>query len=90
MKLNDYTGLVEIFFVTSADYETLGIQQYWIVDYLGIGGRRYIGSPKQPTFTVCTLVEGEYELQQFRENDPIISPTFPAFQRTVNQILNPG
>ena len=44
-----------------ADYEAIGIQEYWIVDYLGIGGRRYIGSPKQPTFTVCDLTEGEYE-----------------------------
>ncbi|MDJ0717477.1 MAG: Uma2 family endonuclease [Prochloraceae cyanobacterium] len=37
-----------------SDYESIGIDEYWIIDYLGIGGRRYIGSPKQPTFTVCT------------------------------------
>ena len=71
-----------------ADYEALGIQEYWIVDYLGLGGRRYIGSPKQPTFTVCTLVEGEYELQQFRGDDAILSTAFPNFTRTVNQIFN--
>jgi Uma2 family endonuclease len=35
-----------------ADYEALGIAEYWIVDYLGLGGRRYIGSPKQPTVSV--------------------------------------
>src|SRR6476646_2315999 len=28
-----------------ADYEQLGIPEYWIVDYLGLGGVRYIGSP---------------------------------------------
>ncbi len=67
------------YLIKLADYEALGIQEYWIVDYLGIGGRRYIGSPKQPTFTVCTLVEGEYELKQFRENDPIIG-TLANFQ----------
>ena len=72
------------------DYEALGVQEYWIVDYLGIGGRRYIGSPKQPTFTVCTLVEEEYELQQFRGNDPIVSATFSEFPLTVNQIFKPG
>ena len=72
------------------DYEALGVQEYWIVDYLGIGGRRYIGSPKQPTFTVCTLVEEEYELQLFRGNDPIVSPTFSEFPLTVNQIFKPG
>ncbi|WP_367889288.1 Uma2 family endonuclease [Leptolyngbya iicbica] len=35
------------------DYESLGIPEYWIVDYLGLGGRRYIGSPKQPTLSIC-------------------------------------
>lgn len=70
-----------------ADYEALGIQEYWIVDYLGIGGRRHIGSPKQPTFTVCSLVDGEYELHQFRGDAPIVSPAFPNFSMTVNQIF---
>jgi len=73
-----------------SDYESIGIHEYWILDYLGIGGRRYIGSPKQPTFTVCTLVNGEYELQQFRGRDRICSSTFPEFQLTVEQIFNPG
>jgi Uma2 family endonuclease len=78
------------YLVKLGDYETLGIQEYWIVDYLGIGGRRYIGAPKQPTFTVCTLVEGEYELQQFQGDNAIISTTFPELGLTVNQIFNPG
>ena len=73
-----------------SDYESIGISEYWIVDYLGIGGRRYIGSPKQPTFTVCTLVDGEYELQQFRGSDLILSPTFPELQLTVGQVFNPS
>ncbi len=73
-----------------SDYESIGVQEYWIVDYLGIGGRRYIGSPKQPTVTVCTLVNGEYELQQFRSGDRLTSPTFPALTLTTNQISDPG
>ena len=73
-----------------SDYESIGINEYWILDYLGIGGRRYIGSPKQPTFTVCTLVDGEYEMQQFRGRDRILSSAFPELQLTVNQIFNPG
>ncbi|MEN8446825.1 MAG: Uma2 family endonuclease [Cyanobacteria bacterium J06555_13] len=70
-----------------ADYEALGIQEYWIIDYLGMGGRRYMGSPKRPTFTVCTLLDGEYELQQYRGNEAVQSPTFSAFAMTVNQVF---
>jgi Uma2 family endonuclease len=67
-----------------ADYEAFGIQEYWIVDYLGLGGRRYIGSPKQPAFTLYHLVDGEFELQQFRDSQLIISPTFPGLSLTVD------
>ena len=73
--------------VKMADHESLGIQEYWIVDYLGLGGRRYIGSPKQPTITICNLVDGEYDLQQLRRDDRIQSPTFPELQLTVTQIF---
>ncbi|MBE9139915.1 Uma2 family endonuclease [Nodosilinea sp. LEGE 07088] len=76
------------YLVKLADYEAFGIQEYWIVDYLGLGGRRYIGSPKQPTFTVCNLVDGEYELQQFRGGDRIISPLFSELSLTVDQAFN--
>jgi len=73
-----------------ADYEALGIAEYWIVDYLGLGGRRYIGSPKQPTLSVYELVEGEYEGQQFRGSDRIVSPTFPNLTLTAEQIFAVG
>lgn len=72
-----------------SDYESLGIEEYWIADYLGLGGRRYIGSPKQPTLSVCILVDGEYEIQQFRGNELIQSRTFPRLQLTVDQFFNP-
>jgi Uma2 family endonuclease len=75
------------YLIKLADYETLGIPEYWLIDYLGLGGRRHIGSPKQPTFTLCTLIDGEYELQQFRTSDRILSPTFPDFSLTVNQVF---
>ncbi|WP_446861008.1 Uma2 family endonuclease [Phormidesmis sp. 146-20] len=73
-----------------ADYEALGIAEYWIVDYLGLGGRRYIGSPKQPTLSVYQLVEGEYEEQQFRGNATIASSTFPNLTLTAEQIFAAG
>jgi Uma2 family endonuclease len=44
------------------DYEYLGIPEYWIVDYLGLGGRKFIGNPKQPTISVYQLIDGEYQL----------------------------
>jgi Uma2 family endonuclease len=42
------------------EYEAIGIPEYWIVDYLGIGGKRFTGNPKQLTFSICYLVDGEY------------------------------
>ncbi|BAY23571.1 hypothetical protein NIES2100_33630 [Calothrix sp. NIES-2100] len=70
-----------------AGYETVGIPEYWIVDYAALGGRRFIGNPKQPTISVYSLVEGEYQVQQFRGSDSIISPTFPELNLTAEQIF---
>ena len=72
------------------DYEALQIPEYWIVDYLGLGGRRYIGSPKQPTLSVYQLVDGEYQVQQFRGSDRIISATFPELKLTAEQVFAAG
>ncbi|MEQ9483089.1 Uma2 family endonuclease [Coleofasciculus sp. F4-SAH-05] len=72
------------------DYEAMGIPEYWIVDYLGLGGRRYIGSPKQPTFSVYQLVDGVYQVQQFRGDERIVSAIFPELNLTVNQIFSAG
>ncbi|GBF79974.1 hypothetical protein AsFPU1_1374 [Aphanothece sacrum FPU1] len=69
------------------DYESLGIPEYWIVDYLGLGGKRYIGFPKQPTITICQLIDGEYQLQLFKGNDRLISPLFPQLNLTPEQIF---
>jgi len=72
------------------DYEALGISEYWIADYLGLGGRRYIGNPKQPTFSVYQLVDGEYQVSLFRGDDLVLSPTFPQLNLTVKQIFSAG
>jgi len=69
------------------EYEAMGISEYWIADYLGLGGRRYIGSPKQPTFSVCQLIDGEYQISRFRGDERIISQAFPEFNLTVNQVF---
>jgi Uma2 family endonuclease len=72
------------------DYEALGIPEYWIVDYLGLGGSRYIGSPKQPTLSVYQLVEGEYQIKLFRESEKVESLVFPELNLTAKQIFNAG
>ena len=72
------------------DYEALGISEYWIADYLGLGGRRYIGNPKQPTFFVHHLVDGEYQISQFRGTDRVVSPTFGQLNLSVQQIFSAG
>ncbi|APB34515.1 Uncharacterized protein conserved in cyanobacteria [Gloeomargarita lithophora Alchichica-D10] len=69
------------------DYEALGIGEYWIVDYRGLGGRRFIGFPKQPTLTVCTLTSGEYQLAQFRAQDILKSSVFPELKIPAVTIL---
>ena len=70
------------------DYEEIGIVEYWIVDYLALGGRRYIGNPKLPTISIYYLLEGEYQVSQFREKDVVKSPTFTELNLTVEQIFN--
>ncbi|MDF5725671.1 MAG: Uma2 family endonuclease [Rhizonema sp. PD37] len=71
-----------------ADYEQIGISEYWIVDYLALGARKFIGNPKQPTISIYSLVEGEYLCNQFRNNDRIQSPIFPELNLTAQQIFD--
>jgi Uma2 family endonuclease len=80
---NDYARKVE-------DYAVLGIPEYWIADYAGLGGTRHIGKPKQPTLSICTLVNGEYEIQQLQGNQTIVSLTFPDLKLTAEQVLRAG
>ncbi len=69
------------------DYEEMGIEEYWIVDYAALEPRKFIGSPKQPTFFVNALVEGEYLMTPFTENTPIVSPMFPLFNFSPQQVF---
>jgi Uma2 family endonuclease len=80
---NDYARKVE-------DYALLGVPEYWITDYLGLGGREYIGKPKQPTITVCQLVDDVYEKRLFRQDDILASGTFPDLQLQVEAIFAAG
>jgi Uma2 family endonuclease len=66
----------------------LGVSEYWIVDYAALGGLEFIGRPKQPTLTICTLRDdGYYEKQRLRGNDAIASRIFPHLNLTAAQVL---
>ncbi|MDJ0676847.1 MAG: Uma2 family endonuclease [Calothrix sp. MO_167.B42] len=78
------------YYIKYADYEEMGIPEYWIIDYAALGGRNFIGNPKQPTISVCNLVDGEYQITKFRDNDSIISQIFRELKLTPNQIFQAG
>ena len=71
------------------EYQRLGIHEYWIVDYLAIASREYLGNPKIPTLFVFLLdAEGKYQRTQFRGDERIISAIFPELTLTATQVLN--
>ncbi|MBD2168893.1 Uma2 family endonuclease [Calothrix membranacea FACHB-236] len=75
------------YFLKFGEYEEIGIPEYWIVDYAAFGGRRFIGNPKQPTISIYVLVDGEYQVTQFRGSDKLQSPTFPELSLTTFQVF---
>jgi len=71
------------------EYQRLGIPEYWIVDYLAIGSRDFLGNPKIPTVFVCLLdAEGNYQKTAFQGVDRIVSRTFPELTLTAEQVMN--
>ncbi|MCZ0904654.1 Uma2 family endonuclease, partial [Microcoleus sp. HI-ES] len=84
------TNWQDDYLIKLAEYEKLAIPEYWIVDYLGLGGRRYIGNPKQPTFSVYQLIDGEYQVKLFRGCEGIESRTFPELKLTAQQVFAKG
>ncbi|NDJ16157.1 Uma2 family endonuclease [Myxacorys almedinensis A] len=73
-----------------AEYELLGIPEYWVVDYRGLGAKRLIGSPKEPTVSVYVLSDDEYSVTLFKGQDAIASPAFPELNITVAQLVQMG
>ncbi|MHC5595944.1 MAG: Uma2 family endonuclease [Nostoc sp.] len=76
---DDYARKVE-------EYAFFNILEYWIVDFRGLGGLQFIGNPKQPSFTVCQLVNGVYQQQQYRLGDTISSELLPNLQFKLDDI----
>lgn len=77
---DDYARKVE-------EYAFLNIPEYWIVDFRGLGGLQFIGNPKQPTFTICQLVNGMYQQRQYRLGDYLYSYLFPNIQLRLDDVM---
>lgn len=69
------------------EYETVGIKEYWIVDYMAIASRSYLGNPKVPMVFIYQLKEGKYQCKSFKNNEQIISSIFPELNLTVEEII---
>jgi len=69
-----------------SDYERTGIPEYWIFDYRALANLQHL-EVKEPTLAVCSLVNGSYQMTQFRGDMPIVSPLFPSLKLSVNQLL---
>ena len=68
------------------EYESAGIPEYWIFDYRALANLEYLEA-KEPTLVVCHLVNGRYQMRQFRGSMPIVSPLFPKLKLSVNQLF---
>ena len=89
------TNWQDDYLVKLAEYEKLGVAEYWIVDYRGLGGVRFIGSPKTPTIWVYSLKQegdrAEYATgTALRFGETITSSTFPDLSLSVDKVLNAG
>jgi Uma2 family endonuclease len=82
LKLADYVGR------SPSRRVEMGIPEYWIIDYAALGARKFIGNPKQPTLSVYQLIDGEYQVSQFRGSNKIISPSFPELNLAAEQVFN--
>ncbi|WP_375514753.1 Uma2 family endonuclease [uncultured Nostoc sp.] len=78
------------YYTKQGKYEGIGIPEYWVVDYLGLGAKKFTGNPKQPTISIYQLIDAEYQVTQFRGNNRIVSPTFPELNLTAEQIFKAG
>lgn len=80
---NDYARKFE-------EYEALGVAEYWIVDYRGLGGKYYIGLPKQPTVTRCCLRGENYERVLLRRGEVLRSEVIPGFELAIDALFAYG
>jgi Uma2 family endonuclease len=77
---DDYARKIE-------EYAFLEIPEYWIIDFRALDGIQFIGNPKQPTLTICQLINGVYQQEKYRLEDRIISPLCPDLKLKLDDIM---
>jgi Uma2 family endonuclease len=60
------------------EYADRSIPEYWMID------------PERLLVRIGKLTDGEYQFQEFRGDDLVVSPAFPEFKMTAAQIFNRG
>lgn len=69
------------------EYEAMGIQEYWIVDFRALGAVRHLGQPKQPTITIAQIEHEEYQIQRFVAGEKLVSGIFPQLNLTTDAVF---
>ncbi len=66
-------------------YQAVGILEYWMLDT----ALSKIRNPDMvvPTISVCTLVNGRYQVEQYTGDRAIRSRLFPNFQLSISQLF---
>ncbi|NEP19369.1 MAG: Uma2 family endonuclease, partial [Leptolyngbya sp. SIO4C1] len=65
------------------EYEAIGVPEYWVVDYLAVGVNRCVDNLQLPTVSIYQLVDGAYQLKQFRGEQMVESPTLKVGDSTI-------
>jgi len=78
---DDYARKVE-------EYALLVIPEYWIADFRELGGVEFIGKPKQPTLTVCQLVEDGYCKNRYLPGMVIASALLPELKLRLDDVMS--
>lgn len=77
---NDYIDKLD-------EYQRLGIKEYWIVDYLAVGSRDYLGNPKEPSIFIYILEDHSYRFTRYQGKDSLVSSVCPELKIIAEDIL---
>ena len=69
------------------EYEAIGIDEYWIVDYRGQIPEKYCQRGKGKKVIILKLFNGLYQKAEYLEGEVVPCFTFPDLKLTVDQIL---